>query len=844
MSTRQFGGVSRFLELLDAPNSYVGQAGLYARVNATEDGLEFAAGGGGGSQTPWLSDIDAAGYDLNNLNVLQAQSLYDPANNFVANLSSGKLSDLIGVGSVDVENRELIDSSGTVKLNWAGPALFLDDRVIIGGGSDDGINDLQLAGSNSIIFGSQITQSLLGTVFNFNNPAFAQANAELNLWTQSDGVTALSNGDVLTWDAANSRWAGAAGGGGGGAYALLDGSNQPFTGNVTLQLASPRLTIVDTSDIDNPTSYIEKLTSGNTFRLVSQNRLYTVPNGLTLAGATAGTGLSYTSTGALSVSFWWKTSNSGDSYFIGNSTATSDFRWGSSILSFNDEAAGLSRQWTAGAFNNNTWRHIVLTISADRLTVKAYINAVEASVSQAGTVGGNFIINRIFATNGSTNGSFDDFRILTRELTPAEITAIYNGGAPVETTDMTDMYAYYKLNATSGTSVADSSGNGRTVTLVGGTPVWSTGIVATIPNLPGDVPILTATNNTIASSYATVQLGYFDASRGTTNIYEGLSHQLNILGVSKLYLDSTTLTVNANAQINGAVSISANNNLTMAIGGGRFYVGSGGTGANPAISQASDTNSGININNDQIDFCTGGIVRVQLSNSTTRMQFGSVSVPGIGHVGDTDQGIYGNVGIVGVSTGNYSTVAWTTATTTHNNTTSNVFNINAVETFRMGTTESVFNESGANRDFRIEGDTNVNLFFVDASADFIGIGTNTPGYLFDVNGASHFSGQITLDDDLNMQSGGEILFSGTSIISNATMQGDWHFNTGSVGIGSAPNILYSLVTAGDIYTGGNFLGLGFVDVSGGYKVGGTAGITSSGSFSNFTIVGGIITAAS
>ncbi len=39
----------------------------------------------------------------------------------------------------------------------------------------------------------------------------------------------------------------------------------------------------------------------------------------------------------------------------------------------------------------------------------------------------------------------------------------------------------------------------------------------------------------------------------------------------------------------------------------------------------------------------------------------------------------------------------------------------------------VFNESGADKDFRIEGDTNANLFVADASEDKIGFGTATPG---------------------------------------------------------------------------------------------------------------------
>jgi hypothetical protein len=45
----------------------------------------------------------------------------------------------------------------------------------------------------------------------------------------------------------------------------------------------------------------------------------------------------------------------------------------------------------------------------------------------------------------------------------------------------------------------------------------------------------------------------------------------------------------------------------------------------------------------------------------------------------------------------------------------------------------VFNNTGADQDFRIEGDTNTNLFFVDASTDRIGIGTSTPVSTLEIN---------------------------------------------------------------------------------------------------------------
>jgi len=54
----------------------------------------------------------------------------------------------------------------------------------------------------------------------------------------------------------------------------------------------------------------------------------------------------------------------------------------------------------------------------------------------------------------------------------------------------------------------------------------------------------------------------------------------------------------------------------------------------------------------------------------------------------------------------------------------------------------VFNESGADKDFRIEGDNNANLLFCDASTDRIGIGTSTPGSLLHVFRAAGLSGLI------------------------------------------------------------------------------------------------------
>ena len=59
---------------------------------------------------------------------------------------------------------------------------------------------------------------------------------------------------------------------------------------------------------------------------------------------------------------------------------------------------------------------------------------------------------------------------------------------------------------------------------------------------------------------------------------------------------------------------------------------------------------------------------------------------------------------------------------------------NGVERVEFGTAEVVFNDGGENYDFRVEGDTNANLLFVDASTDRVGIGTTNVNDRLEVYG--------------------------------------------------------------------------------------------------------------
>jgi len=129
-----------------------------------------------------------------------------------------------------------------------------------------------------------------------------------------------------------------------------------------------------------------------------------------------------------------------------------------------------------------------------------------------------------------------------------------------------------------------------------------------------------------------------------------------------------------------------------------------GTASSPGLAFADDLNTGIySPSADQLGITTGGTVR--LTTTTTGITsalpvdvpIGTASAPTVTFTGDLNSGIY-------------SPGADQVAITT-----------NGVERVKFGTTEVVFNDGGADIDFRVEGDTKANLLLVDAGADTVSI---------------------------------------------------------------------------------------------------------------------------
>ena len=95
---------------------------------------------------------------------------------------------------------------------------------------------------------------------------------------------------------------------------------------------------------------------------------------------------------------------------------------------------------------------------------------------------------------------------------------------------------------------------------------------------------------------------------------------------------------------------------------------------------------------------------------------GDASTPAVRGT-DANSGIFFGADTVGVSTGGSEKVS-------------------------VGASAVVVNDGGADVDFRVEGDTDANLLFVDASADAVGIGTSAPDSKLDITGADNTGGTL------------------------------------------------------------------------------------------------------
>ena len=130
----------------------------------------------------------------------------------------------------------------------------------------------------------------------------------------------------------------------------------------------------------------------------------------------------------------------------------------------------------------------------------------------------------------------------------------------------------------------------------------------------------------------------------------------------------------------------------------------------------------------------------------------------------------------------------------------------------------VFNENGDNIDFRVEGDTDANLLFVDASTDRVGIGTSAPSSKLMILTPDNYTGQVlklqtkaentySLYAEANSPAGGVVTWSWNQLNAGTTYANVLAFDRGNVGIGtSTPSVKFHVV--GTHFNDGNIQAIG------------------------------------
>lgn len=120
---------------------------------------------------------------------------------------------------------------------------------------------------------------------------------------------------------------------------------------------------------------------------------------------------------------------------------------------------------------------------------------------------------------------------------------------------------------------------------------------------------------------------------------------------------------------------------------------------------------------------------IQELDGTMLMEDGSASTPGLAFASDLNTGFFRSAADkINFATG-------------------------GTERLEIGSTESVFNDGGADVDFRVEGDGDPNLLFVDAGNDRIGIINNSPSELLTVGDSGNTDSYISVESANNTEAG-------------------------------------------------------------------------------------------
>ena len=282
-----------------------------------------------------------------------------------------------------------------------------------------------------------------------------------------------------------------------------------------------------------------------------------IGNALSLAGGTGSyaTLPSAVLDGArdLSVAFWVKTSATSQQSIVSGANASRDNEF-EVLLNGPTQLRlyyhGRSVAWAMPSVADGAWHHYAVVCNDIANTIEAYLDGVSLgaiarpvdllTIDAGGLVLGQEqdSIGGGFDALQSAQSLLDDVAIYTRPLSPAEVAALANASDPLAQ----GLIGYYKLDETSGTTVADSSGashpaanlNASIVVGKSGNGLSFDGTVSDYLNLPSTM-LSAATNLTFSCWIKT-------ANTGTQTLLSGASSANTNLLMMR-FLSSTSFDV-------------------------------------------------------------------------------------------------------------------------------------------------------------------------------------------------------------------------------------------------------------------------------------------------------------
>ena len=142
----------------------------------------------------------------------------------------------------------------------------------------------------------------------------------------------------------------------------------------------------------------------------------------------------------------------------------------------------------------DTWYHAVATyrdidnaadVTAAKTATRLYINAAEqdagtgsgSSFPASGDISGSglkTIIGGYHSSSYTLNGFMDEVSIFNKVLSSEQVSDIYNSGTPTDLSEMNGLIGYWRFEEGTGSSVADSSSNSNSGTLINDSAFSST----------------------------------------------------------------------------------------------------------------------------------------------------------------------------------------------------------------------------------------------------------------------------------------------------------------------------------------------------------------------------------